>query len=569
MFLAGYTQNIRRTARFSTGVDIDLENIVEGLKFKTFLSLDVFNAFVQSVENSYAVYTPVWTSYATGDSISSLTRVGADVNTGVQNLSDGGYYRRFGTYATLDYARTFNDVHRITGTMLAYFDLLNSNGVVVDPKNSHLGLRLTYDFNRKYMIDFSSALVNGFKLEKGSKGGFSPSLGLAWIISEEDFLSGNSAINYLKLRASAGIINYEWSGTNYRLYESTFGTSSSFSWLDGTRSRPSTVISRSANPDLTFEKMKTINIGFEGYFFNNLLYLDANLFTTRNSGMVIRRSIYAPYVGPFYPWENYNENGYTGGELGLVLSRSVGDFTIDIGANTLYSTSKIIKRDELWLEDYQYREGLPVDVIFGLEAIGFFADANDIATSPAQMFGTVKPGDLKYKDQNGDNIIDESDEIEIGNYQDRFAYGVFITLKYKDLSLFALGNGRNGSQTYYSGSYFWAQSTNKYSEEVLNRWTPATASTATYPRLTSGSSPNNFQGSTFWMYDDNYFTLDRVQLNFDVPYSLARKLASKSLTFYLRGENLARFSQDKEKRQIRIGTEPLYRNYALGVRIMF
>jgi hypothetical protein len=104
---------------------------------------------------------------------------------------------------------------------------------------------------------------------------------------------------------------------------------------------------------------------------------------------------------------------------------------------------------------------------------------------------------------------------------------------------------------------------------VLNRWTPATASTATYPRLSSKSSPNNFRSSTYWLYANNLFNLDRVQLNVDLPKVLVQKIASKEMTIYLRGENLARLSKDAEKRQLNIGFEPRYTSYALGLKILF
>ena len=109
----------------------------------------------------------------------------------------------------------------------------------------------------------------------------------------------------------------------------------------------------------------------------------------------------------------------------------------------------------------------------------------------------------------------------------------------------------------------------KYSEEVLNRWTPATATTADYPRLSSKNSPNNFQNSTFWLYDDNYFTLNRVQFTYDLPASVGKLISAKDVSIYLRGENLLRISEDAEKRQMVIGGEPLYRNYALGIRLLF
>ena len=382
--------------------------------------------------------------------------------------------------------------------------------------------------------------------------------------------AGSSAVNYLKLKASGGILNTEFNSLDYKLYESTYvGTGTSFSWNDGGRSNGAIISQRAANPNLTFEKMKNINVGVEGYFFNNLLYVDANFFTTKNSGQLVQRTTFPAYLYLNVPYENFNETSYTGAELGIILSKTVGDLSIDLGANFLYASSKATVRSELHANDYQYRQGLPNDVIFGLEAIGLFADSADILASPPQWFGEVRKGDIKYKDQNGDNKIDQDDAVEIGNSVPTISYGLTLNLRYKNFNLFALGNGQNGSESYYSGSYFRPVGDSKFSEEVLNRWTPETASTATYPRLSSKTSSNNNQNSTFWLYSNNYFRIDRVQLTVDLPSSIAKQISSKGIGIYLRGDNLVRFSEDAEKRQLVIGLEPNYRSYAVGVKLMF
>lgn len=563
MLFAGYNQNIQRTAQLNQSLDVDLKNITEGLKLKTYLSMDFYNSFNQSVNDDYAVYQANWQDDPEG--ISSLNKIGQDLASGVEELSSDNFMRRTGTYGMLDYSRTFDEVHSVTGSVLGYFDMVNLPGRIIDEKNSHLGMRFTYGFKNKYLVDFSSAIVNGFRLPEGSRGGFSPSLGLAWVVKNEDATS-SSPVNYLKLRVSGGIVNTDLSGTNYRLYENTLVGGGFYGWFDGNRSRQETVINRAANPNLTFEKMENLNIGMEGYFFNRSLHLDANVFTTRNSGQVVQRNIYPGFISNYVPYENYNATGYTGGELGLIWSKSLGEVSFDLGANVMYSTSDVVKKDELWENDYQYRQGRPADAIFGLEAIGLFSDDADIENSPEQSFGEVRPGDIKYKDQNNDNMIDQSDQIQIGNYQARLSYGLHARVSYKNFSLFAIGNGQSGSDRYFNGQYFWVQGNDKYSEEVLNRWTPETASTATYPRLSSGNNPNNFRNSTYWLYDNSYFSLSRVQLTYDLPKRIS---GVKNIAFYVRGMNLLRAGQSADKQQLRVGSEPLYRSYALGARFSF
>ena len=571
MMLAGYNQNIQRTVQFNNAIDVDLRNVTEGLMFKTYLSFDVYNTFNQSVTNQYAVYQPTWQQNPDDSySISALRQIGTDLSTGVEDLNGAGFLRRVGAYGMLDYARTFNDVHSFTGTLLGYFDQINAEGVIVDLKNSHLGLRMTYGYENKYLVDFSSAYVNGFRLAEGNRGGFSPSLGLAWVAKNDNASSSGSAVNYLKVRLSGGIINTDIASTNYRLYENTLTQNTTYFWNDGGRSNRETILSRSPNPDLTFEKTNNLNIGMEGYFFNRALYADANLFTTRNSGLVVQRAMYPGFISNYRPYENYNATGYSGAELGLIWTKSFGELSLDLGANLLYSTSKAVTVDEVRPNEYQKREGRAADAMFALEALGLFKDDADIAASPAQYFGPVRPGDIKYKDQNGDNVIDQNDEIQIGNSQARFSYGLHATLRYKKFSLFALGNGQSGADRYFNGAYFWVQGNDRYSEEILGRWTgPETTSTATYPRLSSGNSANNFRNSTYWLYDNNYFTLSRVQLNYDLPASITGRWAVKNVGFYLRAMNLAMIGKNSDKQQLRIGSEPGYRSYALGARLSF
>ena len=569
MLFSGYNQNIQRTIQFNNSVDVDLRNLTEGLKFKTYLSFDVYNTFNQTVANQYAVYQPVWSKNTDGsDYISDLTQIGTDLSTGVENLDGAGFLRRTGAYAMLDYARSFDEDHSLSASLLGYFDQVNMENVTIPSKHSHLGLRVAYGFRNRYMVDFSSAYVNGLKLADGNRGGFSPSLGLAYVVKNQDYTE-RGLVNYLKVRLSGGIINTEFTGTNYRLYENTLLQGNTFTWFDGARNNRETLINRAANPDLTFEKMKNLNLGVEGSFLNRQLYIDANLFTTQHSGQVVQRSVYPGFLSNYVPYENYNATGYSGAELGLTWSKSLGEFSFDLGTNLLFSQSNVVKRDEVWQNEYQERQGRPAYALFALEALGLFQDDADIQNSPVQAFGQVRPGDIKYKDQNGDGIVNQNDEIQIGNSQPRFSYGLHATIRFRNFTLFALGNGQSGADRYFSGQYFWVQGNDRYSEEVLGRWTPSTAATATYPRLSAGNSPNNFRNSTYWLYDNNYFSVSRAQLSYDLPQSVTGRWAVKNIGFYVRAMNLAVIGKNADKQQLRISGEPSYRSYALGARVSF
>lgn len=557
MFLAGYVETYDRVATINNTIDFNLNALVSGLSFKTFFMYDVYNMYNMTIDKTYAIYTPTWDA---DGKITNLTTEGRDWNTGNKNMPmDNRYFeRKIGGYAMFDYHKTFSKVHTVSGVLLGYFNRLRGNNTIIDRKNAHLGLRLAYDYNKKYFADFSSNYTHGYYLKPGNRGGYSPSLGLAWVISEEDFMN-NDFIDYLKIRTSASIQNLDLAYlTTGRPYELSYVSSgSNFAWGDGAYSSATYVPTKTANNNLTFEKMSSINFGFEGYFFNRILYAEGNVFKNNWTGQVVRQgSIYPAYVGAFYPYENYNNTKYSGIELGLVLSESVGDFSFELGTNFMYASSKRTKVREVWANDYQYRSGKPNDAIFGMEALGLFQNENEIANSPKQTFSVPKPGDIKYKDQNDDGVINNDDQVEIGNSLPKLSYGINILLRYGNFSLMATGTGYGGFDYILSNDYFWVDGNKKYSAEVLNRWTPSTATTATYPRLSSSANTNNHQYSTYWLKDGKYFNLNRVQLTYHIPESILKNWIIKGSSVYVRGSNLGMLCPDSEKRQLNIGSEP-------------
>lgn len=567
-YSGGTNENVQRTLSFNNRIDFDLRRLTQGLAFHTNISFDFYTRYDQSIDNTYAVYVPNWN--ANVDSIASFQpKVGNDTRPGNQNINNSYYERRVGFYGMLDYNRTFG-VHQVSGALLGYANRLKVLNDFQGTKNVNLGFRAAYGYKNKYLVDLSSAYVNSVKLPPSKKGALSPTLGLAWVISKEDFMA-NSTINYLKLKASAGEMNSEMGIDGFYYYDNSYTNSGSFSWNEGAWSNGGVISSHGYNWNLGFEKRKEYNLGLEGIFFNQQLSVDANFFRSEYYDQITRPSTTFPsFYSNFLPYANFDSNQYTGAELGLAYNKKIGDFSFVLGGNLLYADSKILKRDELYNNDYQYRKGRPLDARFGLVSEGFFKDQADIASHALQAFGQVKPGDIKYVDQNRDGVVDANDQVQIGRWQAPFSYGLNLKLSYKNLTLFARGNGSVGSDGYLSDNYYWVDGTDKYSTFVLNRWTPATAATATVPRLSSVANPNNFQSSSFWLYKDNYFTIDRVQLTYEVPNKCTRKLGMKYLSLYANASNLFTFSKFRDYRELRVGgVEPGYRSFSLGVKTTF
>ena len=223
--------------------------------------------------------------------------------------------------------------------------------------------------------------------------------------------------------------------------------------------------------------------------------------------------------------------------------------------------------------------------MWGYKCLGFYGvDDFDVATTadgktkytlkkelPTPMIGgTIQPGDLRYEDVNNDGKINTKDQVCLGKwgtFGSPLTLGVNLTLKYKDFTLFVLGNGQFGAQGMMNNSYYFVSGDNKYSVNARGRWTPETASTATHPRLTSQSSNNNAAASTFWLYSTDRFNLRKVQLTYDFPKEMFEGKVVKALSVYLNGNDLLTISKHRKMMETSVGYAPQTRFYNLGVKV--
>jgi TonB-linked SusC/RagA family outer membrane protein len=563
-----YNTNVSRTFQVSDGINVDFNNTVKGLSFHSKVFLDFVTSYNQSINNTYSTYAPVWS--AVGDSITGLTKYGTDARTGTQNVGATTNASNIGAQLQFNYVRSFNDVHNIAAILLGNHYGINQNGVYQTQTNSNLGLQLAYNYMHKYWFDFSGAYVSSTKLPKNTRTAFSPTASIGWLVSDETFLKGSTAVDHLKLSASAGIVNQDLEISNYFLYDPTYYSSNqSFGWYEGTYSYQATASRYGASPDLGFAKRKEISIDLEGSFFNRLITVDASIFTSRIDNLPVQRfNLYPNYLSDFVPYTNYNSDARRGIDLIVNLQKKSGAFEYNFGINAAYITSEAIIRDELFGADtYRQRVGKPVDAIFGLVSKGFFTDVTDVQV--VQAFGAVRPGDLMYEDQNGDNIINQQDERMIGRYNAPFNYALNFSVAYKNIRLFVQGIGNNGGNGIKDGSYYWIDGDVKYSSEVLNSWTPATASTATYPRLSSITNTNNNQTNTFWLYSTNALRLSKIQITYGLPRNILANTFVREFEVYINSSNLYTFSKSRQILDLRVGNAPQMSYFNIGLSAKF
>ena len=581
----GYQNRVFRSTQFNNSINFNLDKITKGLSAKTYLSFDFYDSYDLTIKNQFKTYAPDWT----GDKITSFgqdpvnpTIYGEDLKDLTENVSTNGFVSRFGFYGLVNYQKTIAENHSLSTTLLAYYNSQNSNNVIQTDIDSHFGFQASYDYKKKLYVDFSGAYAHSIKLPEGNRGGLSPTVGLAYVLSEESFLKNHDFINYLKIKASGGVIKSDVGIDGYYLYDENYSQGNNFNWADGQTNRIQN-LSQGANPNLGFEERIDLNIGAETYLMNSL-WLEANYFRTElDKQITFLADQYPSYYNTFRPYDNFNKNLYTGFELGMNFNKTYNDFSITVGANILYSQTEASKRSETNEFAYQNRVGKELSTIFGLVDQGFYTvsdftidgDGNYVLNNnlPVPSFGSVQPGDIKYKNQNNDNVIDNDDRIDIGQSSSPLSYGVNLNLKYKAFNLFILGTGQTGGSGNKLSSgfnnYYGVNGNDKYSEVVLGRWTPATANTATFPRLSANENQNNFRTSTFWLYDNSFFSINRAQLTYEFDDALLRKLKVKDLSINLSGTNLFEISKNKDIRQLRIGTNPLTRAFTFGLRASF
>ncbi|WP_397364533.1 SusC/RagA family TonB-linked outer membrane protein [Olleya sp. R77988] len=577
----GYQNTVFRSTQFNNSINFDLDRVTKGLSAKTYVSFDFYDSYNLTVNNDFATYEPIWED----NSITGINVYGVDEKDLTQTPTTNGFLSRFGFYGLINYDTTLDKDHSLNTTLLGYYNSQRRNDVIQTDVDAHLGFQMTYDYKKKLFIDFTGTYINSIKLAKGNRGALSPTSGIAYIISEEPFLKNNKFINYLKLKASAGILKSDQgiaalnAGDNaYYLYAENYAFGNNVSWADGNSNRRID-ISQGGNLDLTFEERIDLNLGFETYL-NNSLWIEANYFKTElDKQITFLQDEFPSFYDIFRPYNNFDKNLYTGFEIGMNFNKTYGDFSFALGANVLYSQTERALRSEVYTEDYLQTQGKEISTIFGLVDQGFYAESDfntngDLnAGLPVPQFGIVQPGDIKYQDLNGDNIIDNDDRRAIGQSSNPWTYALNLNLNYKRFNLFVLGVGQSGASGNKLNSsyneYYSVDGADKYSEVVLGRWTPETASTATYPRLSSQTNQNNFRQSTFWLFDTSYFSINRAQLTYEFEDALCKKIGMENFSLNLSGTNLFEIGENKDIRQLRIGTTPLTRTFTFGIRASF
>ena len=580
-YAAGDSKFVSRQFQFNTRFDVNLSPLLKGLYFRAKYGIDYASTYNQGYKSSYATFAPVWSNYNGKDVITSIMQYGKDEKSGSENIDNSAYRYTYNVSGQFDYQRTINADHNIFGMVLANAWQTQQSGRYHRTTNANLGFQASYNYQHKYYADFSAAMPYSTKLPEGNRFAFSPTLTLGWNLAKESFME-NSIFDDLMLTASAGIINQDLDITSsenvdgYYLYKAVIQSGGWYSWGDN-GGLAATEFQRGDNPDMTYVKRKEFAVGLRGSLLNRLLNFDFNFFSSKMDGGLARiSSLYPNYftqtgypTSSIIPFINYNEDKRTGFDFSVYANKKVGEVNLTLGVSGMYYKSIAKKRDENIEFDYLSAIDRPLNGHWGLQSEGFFQSQAEIESAPTQTFGDVKPGDIRYKDQNNDGKIDNNDRVMLGRWDSPFMSGINLTVAWKDFTLYAMGNLYIGGYGMKDNSYYWVKGDGKYSEEVRNRWTPETAATATYPRLTTTDGANNYRTSDFWMYKNDRFNLTQVQLTYKMPQRVLRGTFIKGLSFFANANNLLTIAKERKALELRVGGAPQTRFYQLGFKGTF
>ena len=581
MYSAGYNTWTSRQFQFDAGVKFDLKSILKGLSFKTNFAVDYKTSYSTSLNDQYATFGVNWTQMDGYDVIGSLTQYGQDKHTGTLNASNSAEQQTIAWNGQFDYVNSWGD-HNLHATLVANGYQQTISGEYHRVSNANLGLQASYNFAHKYYVDLAANAVHSAKLPEGNRNAISPSVTLGWRLTSEDFMKDMDWLDDLRLTAGYTVLNQDLDIAEYFMYKDIFtATGTWWGWSDANNSIQTSDSQRGGNDELSFVKRKEFNVGLNGALLKNKLTFSVNYFNTTVDGLLAQPDyIYPSYmhtywpVSTFVPYINYGKNRRQGIDFAIAYNDKAGDFEWGVQAFGQTTTSKNLRVAENVEFEYQRSEGKATDAIWGLECLGYYNSQEEIDNAEAKSsFGTVMPGDLKYKDQNGDGIIDSKDQVVLGRWGAKFSGGLNLTLKYRNFTLFAMLTGQFGGNAIKNDTYNWVYGERKYSDVVRGAWTAEkfkNGEMISYPRLTTQSPDNNFRTSDYWMYKTDRLDLARVQITYDFSKSLfGPKSIVKGLQIYANGNSLLTIAGERDQMERNVDSSPQTRSFTLGAKVEF
>ena len=574
---SGFRNTQTNQVTTTLGVEQNLDFITKGLSAKAVASYDAYSSNQQVRQRTFQLYEAKADASA-ADSV-SYQPTGTMTNSSLSDSQYQTFNNLFNIDASLNYARSFG-LHDVTGMLLfnRYQRVIN-----IELPYNYVGFvgRATYAYAHRYLGEINFGYNGSEQFAPGHKMGFFPSLSLGWIMSEENFMQDALPwLTFAKIRASYGQVgNDNMNGSRFAFL--TLWQPSGIGYYE----------SQIGNTKLGWEKADKYNIGLETRFLNAFSF-DADVFYEKRNNILIPATGLVPSgvfgtggvsVSGIIPKVNAGEIENKGFELTLGYKKIINrDCRIDIGLNSSFNRNKVLYVSEVLLsEDYACRlrsTGFRLGQPFGYETAGFFNSEQDITDwyDQSELGGASKLGDLKYKDENGDGVINDKDMVPIGNPEiPEWTFGGTFSLQYKNFDFSMMWQGVAGRSYLLIGQNIWEISNfNEWHKEAWSQDRYDKGLKITYPRLDFGSSSNSSKlASDFWLADGSYIRLKNIELGYTLPAKISNLIKASSVRLYVNGLNLLTFDkypvkyQDPEQNGDLL--YPVFKAYNVGLNVSF
>jgi len=500
--------------------------------------------------------------------------------------SQGPHRRNYTAEFQLNYNRTVGD-HNILA-LLAYNRLeVNYNQVLPTGYINYVG-RLAYGYKNRYLAEFNAGYNGSMQFHPSKRYGFFPAFSAGWVISEEDFWDkGARTFSYLKIRGSYGEVGNDKIGSAAYYYLQFYPELTSNRPIFGGTTQ--IVVNRiyegkQGNTTVGWERAKKINIGIDTKFLNNKLGLTFDVFHEKRvdildydrSFSTIHGMLGADNGARGYAPSNLGEVRNQGLDFDISYDDKIGNVKYYAKGNFSFARNKVLKKGEdavayPWMSNIDR----PIAQRYGYICDGFYNTQEEIDALPSALTSNLKLGDLKYRDINGDGIIDSYDQYPIGRPRlPEMMYGITLGAEWKGFDLELFFQGSANSMISVSGYGYW-EFTNLGSvkEHHLGRWTPENKEKATYPSLSPTTSEQNHVNSTFWLKNGSFFRFKNFQLGYSLPKSILSKVNLSNVRFYISATNVFTLSEfkeyDPETSDGAGGSYPQLRQFNAGVSLNF
>lgn len=542
----GHVRNLTSTLIANMRLNQNLDAITKGLSAEVAFAIDNSGGMEESSSKEYR-YMNSYPSLTNGGTlITSPVIYGKDSETLGHNQPFRNLLVRSNFQGRISYNR-FLGKHFLESSVIMDMQSNTLNGRNTSRSNLSYIFNVGYSYNQCYFLNAVLNYSGTSYLPDNDKFRTYPAVSATWNIANEGFMQNVKLINQLRLKASYGLSGWDGNLT-HELWRQGYGASNT-SYNFGVNAAPVYGNSEGRLPviGLTAEKSERGTLGLELTAFDNRFGLSVEGFYEKRSDILLSASnnisqVIGIEVGSLCE----GEYEYKGFDVALNWKDKIGKVDYRVGANVSYLDTKILKDNQAYQEyDYLYTKGNRINQMYGLEAVGFFNSQLEINNSPVQTFGKVAPGDVKYKDQNGDNRIDEKDVVKMcASTLPRFYFGFDLMLNYKQFELAANFQGLTGKTVDLLNSPLYKPLVNNgnISDTFLKRevcWSEENKAIATMPRLTTQPNPNNYRASSLWYRDGSFLKLRSLVISYTIPKKIAHLADIK---VYVQGNNL--FSLD-------------------------